>query len=116
MFEDMDFTFLNGFKLLSIGPCKYRKEVEKDAVNTTNKAISGFLEQKKSSTAEVDLSLLFVDFKDFDRSRTITCATDFPNRIVVSLKKYAKNDYAYRPVGALKKKNSIPTATSLPYE
>ena len=46
MFEDMDFTFLNGFELLSIGPCKYRKEVEKDAVNTTNKAISGFLEQK----------------------------------------------------------------------
>ena len=112
MFEDRDFTFLNGFELPSIGTGKYRKDVEKAAVN---EAFSEFLEQNISSTAEVDLSLLFVDFKDFDRSRTTPCVADFPNRIVVSLKKYPRDVYAYQTVGVLYK-NSILMATSPQYK
>ncbi len=71
MLPDRDFTFLNGFELPYIGPGKYQKEVEKEAVNAMNKAFSEFLDQKISSTAEVkvDLSLLLVDFKEFDRSK-----------------------------------------------
>jgi hypothetical protein len=71
MLPDRDFTFLNGFELPYIGPSKYQKEVEKEAVNAMNKAFSKFLDQKISSTAEVevDLSLLLVDFKEFDRSK-----------------------------------------------
>jgi hypothetical protein len=113
MLPDRDFTFLNGFELPYIGPGKYSKEFERDAVNAMNKAFSQFLDQKISSTAEVkvDLSLLLVDFKDFDRSKGTPCVSDFPNRIVVSLEKYPRDIYAYQTVGGLYK-NSIPTATS----
>jgi hypothetical protein len=46
----VDFKFLNGFELpYYIGLGKYQKEVEKDAVNTMNKAISGFLEKNNNS-------------------------------------------------------------------
>ena len=70
-----------------------------------NKAFSGFLEHKMSSTAEVevDLSLLFVDFKEFDRSKGTSCVPDFPNRIVVSLEKYPGDIYAYQTVEGLYK-------------
>ena len=106
MLPDRDFTFLNGFELPYIVPGKYSKEVEKDAVNAMNKAFSQFLDQKISSTAEVkvDLSLLLVDFKDFDRSKGTPCVPDFPNRIVVSLEKYPRDIYAYQTVGGLYKK------------
>ena len=106
MLPDRDFTFLNGFELPYIGPGKYSKEVEKNAVNAMNKAFSQFLDQKISSTAEVkvDLSLLLVDFKDFDRSKGTPCVPDFPNRIVVSLEKYPRDIYAYQTVGGLYKK------------
>ena len=101
MLPDRDFTFLNGFKLPYIGLGKYQKEVEKEAVNAMNKAFSKFLDQKISSTAEVkvDLSLLLVDFKEFDRSKGTPCVPDFPNRIVVSLEKYPRDIYAYQTVG-----------------
>jgi hypothetical protein len=59
--------------------------------------------KKLQKKAEVDLSLLIVDFKDFDRSRTTPFVADFPNRIV-SLKKYPRSIYAYQTVGALNKK------------
>ena len=79
MFQDTDFTFLNGFELPYIGTAKYQKEVEKDAVNAMNKEFSEFLDQKISPTAEVkvDLSLLLVYFKEFDRSKGTPCAPDF---------------------------------------
>jgi hypothetical protein len=106
MLPDRDFTFLNGFELTYIGPGKYQKEVEKEAVNAMNKAFSNFLDQKILSTAEVkvDLSLLLVDFKEFDGSKGTPCVSDFPNRIVVSLEKYPRDIYAYQTVGGLYKK------------
>ena len=65
MLPDRYFTFLNGFELPYIGPGKYQKEVEKEAVNAMNKAFSEFLDQKNSSTAEVkvDLSLLLMTLR-----------------------------------------------------
>ena len=51
----------------------------------------------------MDLSLLLVDFKDFDRSKGTPCVPDFPNRIVVSLDKYSRDIYAYQTVGGLYK-------------
>jgi hypothetical protein len=48
MLPDRDFTFLNGFELPYIGPGKYQKEVEKDAVNAMNKAFSEFLDQRNA--------------------------------------------------------------------
>ncbi len=52
----------------------------------------------------MDLSLLLVDFKEFDRSKGMPCVPDFPNRIVVSLEKYPRDIYAYQTVGGLYKK------------
>jgi hypothetical protein len=106
MFKDRDFTILNGFELPYIGPGKYEKEVEGGAVIAINKLFSEILDQKISSSAEaqVDLSLLLVDFKDFDRSKGMPCVIDFPNRIAVSLEKYSRDIYAYQTVGGLYKK------------
>jgi hypothetical protein len=82
MLPDRDLIFLNGFELPYIGTGKYQKEVEKDAVKAMNKAFSEFLDQKISSTAEVkvDLSLLLVDLKEFDRSKGTPCVPNFPNK------------------------------------
>jgi hypothetical protein len=106
MFKDRDFTILNGFELPYIGPGKYEKEVEGGAVIAINKLFSEILDQKISSSAEaqVDLSLLLVDFKDFDRSKGMPCVIDFPNRVAVSLEKYSRDIYAYQTVGGLYKK------------
>ena len=76
-----------------------------EIINAINKSFTGILESKLmcESGSSLGLSVLFVEFREFDKVKGSLSTIEFPNRIVVSL---ASNVYAYQMVGALYRKVS----------
>ena len=80
------FTILQNMQL----PTQPKKDrgLLSDTMNAINKSFTDFLESKLwsgSSYTSLDLSVLFVEFSEYDKEKGSLPTIDFPNRIAVSL-------------------------------